>query len=146
MEYCCTSSISGFCAAGTAKHWQYFVHWYILPFFLPINPFRTAVSFWVQTAHISSSLSPKRDCGPRRVDHRLFFSLSPSRISDPGPHNRLSSPLSTTARAFTFIASRLFSPSSLVDSRRVLAEPKYFQYVQHARSMKYTSTVCAPFR
>ena len=25
VEYCCTSSISGICTAGTAKYWQYFV-------------------------------------------------------------------------------------------------------------------------
>ena len=31
------------------------------------NPFRTAVPFWGQTAQISSSLSPKRDCGPKWV-------------------------------------------------------------------------------
>ena len=28
-----------------------------------LNPFRTAVPFWGQTTQISSSLSPKRDCG-----------------------------------------------------------------------------------
>ena len=36
--------------------------------FLSIIPFRTAVPFWGQTARFSSSLSPKRDCGPNRVD------------------------------------------------------------------------------
>ena len=25
VEYCCTSSISGICTAGTSKYWQYFV-------------------------------------------------------------------------------------------------------------------------
>ena len=29
-----------------------------------VNPFRTAVPLWGQTTQISSSLSPKRDCGP----------------------------------------------------------------------------------
>ena len=33
-----------------------------------INPFRTAVPFWEQSTQISSSLSPKRDCGPKRVN------------------------------------------------------------------------------
>ena len=31
-----------------------------------VNPFRTAVPFWGQTSQISSSLSPKRDCGSKR--------------------------------------------------------------------------------
>ena len=31
------------------------------------NPFRTAVPFWGQTTQISTSLPPKRDCGPKRV-------------------------------------------------------------------------------
>ena len=31
-----------------------------------LNPFRTAVPFWGQTTQISGSLSPKRDCGPKR--------------------------------------------------------------------------------
>ena len=34
---------------------------------MDLNPFRTAVPFWGQTSQIPSSLSPKRDCGPRRV-------------------------------------------------------------------------------
>ena len=34
---------------------------------LPFNPFRTAVPFWGQTILISSSLSPKRDWGPKGV-------------------------------------------------------------------------------
>ena len=33
-----------------------------------INPFRTAVPFWGQTSQISSSLSPKRDCGSKGVN------------------------------------------------------------------------------
>ena len=32
-----------------------------------LNPFRTAVPFWGQTNQISSSLSPKRDCGCKGV-------------------------------------------------------------------------------
>ena len=35
--------------------------------FRTINPFRTAVPFWGQTIQISSSLSPKRDWGPKGV-------------------------------------------------------------------------------
>ena len=31
----------------------------------PLNPFRTAVTFWVQISQISNSLSPKRDCGSK---------------------------------------------------------------------------------
>ena len=31
--------------------------------------FRTAVPFWGRTTQISSSLSPKRDCGPKGVKH-----------------------------------------------------------------------------
>ena len=33
-----------------------------------VNPFTTAVPFWGQTAQILSSVSPKRDCGPKRVN------------------------------------------------------------------------------
>ena len=33
-----------------------------------LNPFSTAVSFWGQTSQFPSSLSPKRDCGPKRVN------------------------------------------------------------------------------
>ena len=36
-----------------------------------INPFRTAVSLWGQTTQISSSLSPKRDCGSKGVNKVL---------------------------------------------------------------------------
>ena len=32
-----------------------------------VNPFRTAVPCWGQTSEISSSLSPKRDCGSKGV-------------------------------------------------------------------------------
>ena len=32
-----------------------------------LNPFRTAVPFWGQITHISSSLSPKRGCGSKGV-------------------------------------------------------------------------------
>ena len=32
-----------------------------------MNPFRTAVPFWGQTTQISSSLSPKQDCGSEGV-------------------------------------------------------------------------------
>ena len=32
-----------------------------------INPFRTAVPFWGQTTWILNGLSPKRDCGSKRV-------------------------------------------------------------------------------
>ena len=33
-----------------------------------INPFRTAVPLWGQTSQISSTLSPKRDCGSKGVN------------------------------------------------------------------------------
>ena len=33
-----------------------------------INPYRAAVSFWGQSTQISSSLSPNRDCGSKRVN------------------------------------------------------------------------------
>ena len=32
-----------------------------------VNPFRTAVPFWGQPSQILSTLSPKRDCGSKRV-------------------------------------------------------------------------------
>ena len=39
----------------------------IVKVFSTINPFRTAVPFWGQSSQFISSLSPKRDCGPKRV-------------------------------------------------------------------------------
>ena len=39
------------------------VQWFSSEF----NPFRTADPFWGQTSQISSSLSPKRDCGSKGV-------------------------------------------------------------------------------
>ena len=33
-----------------------------------INPFRTAALFWGQTSQFLGSLSPKRDCGPKRAE------------------------------------------------------------------------------
>ena len=32
------------------------------------NPFRTAVPLWGQSSHFISNLSPKRDCGSKRVN------------------------------------------------------------------------------
>ena len=48
------------------EHETYIVH---VAKFLP---FRTAVPFWGQTSQILSYLSPKWDCGPRRV---VYFFL-----------------------------------------------------------------------
>ena len=33
-----------------------------------LDPFRSKVPFWRRTTQISFSLSPKRDCGPRKVN------------------------------------------------------------------------------
>ena len=44
-----------------------------------LNPFRTAVSldqFWVQTTWNSSGLSPKRDCGSKRVNEQFLALFS----------------------------------------------------------------------
>ena len=42
-----------------------------------VIPFRTTVPFWGQTSQISSSLSPTRHCGTRRVEkERIRFVLS----------------------------------------------------------------------
>ena len=40
-------------------------------FVLLFNPFRAAVPFRGQTIQIPSSLSPKRDCGPERVERNI---------------------------------------------------------------------------
>ena len=45
-----------------------------------IYPFRTAVSFWGQTSQVPSTLSPKRDCGSKRVNSDmpvLLISVGP---------------------------------------------------------------------
>ena len=39
---------------------------------MELNPFRTAVSFWGQSTQISSTLSPHRDCGSKRVKNDVF--------------------------------------------------------------------------
>ena len=41
---------------------------------------RTAVSFWGQTSQILTSLSPKRGCGPRRVEQYSVTLLSNIRV------------------------------------------------------------------
>ena len=33
-----------------------------------VNPFSTAVPFWGHTIQLSSSLPPKRDCGPKGIE------------------------------------------------------------------------------
>ena len=43
-----------------------YVH--VLIVVLLLNPFSTAVLFWGHTSPIPSGLSPKRDCGPNRVE------------------------------------------------------------------------------
>ena len=65
-------------------------HYYSLP---GINPFRTAVPFWGQTTQFTSSLPPKRNCGPKRVKgiyHQLPSSIPSSlyRVAD-RHHSRL---------------------------------------------------------
>ena len=40
-----------------------------------IGHFRTAVPFWGQTRRISSSLSPKRDGGPKRVNQQMICDI-----------------------------------------------------------------------
>ena len=41
-----------------------------------LNPFRPAVPFWGRTPLILSSLSPKRDCGPKRAINSNSFSTA----------------------------------------------------------------------
>ena len=41
--------------------------------FIDVNPSRTAVPFWGQTTQIISNLSPKRDCGPKRVNTAVLI-------------------------------------------------------------------------
>ena len=40
-----------------------------------INPFRTAVPFWGQTTWTLNGLSPKRDCGSKRVNRPFLYTL-----------------------------------------------------------------------
>ena len=46
--------------------------WYI--FRAHLDPFRTAVTFWGHTSLILSTLSPERDCSPKR---EVFFYDTP---------------------------------------------------------------------
>ena len=54
-----------------------------------LNPFSTAVPFWGQTSQIRSNLSPKRDCGTKRVNdggitsHNIVLDLA---AVSPPPH------------------------------------------------------------
>ena len=43
-----------------------------------LNPFRPADPFWGQTTQFSSSLSPKRDCGSKRVNPKPHSSSIPT--------------------------------------------------------------------
>ena len=44
-----------------------------------VSPYRTAVSLWGQTSQFSSSLSPKRDCSPKRVNSTIYIVI----VSEP---------------------------------------------------------------
>ena len=56
--------------------------------------FRTAVPFWGQTTQISSSLSPKRDCGPEGVNSYIHVQSSRGRV------RRMKTSLRLLARMF----------------------------------------------
>ena len=58
---CVTAKVRAVCTAGNYEY-----H----PWFLPVNPFRTAVPFWGQSTQIPSRLPPKRNCSPKRVNTR----------------------------------------------------------------------------
>ena len=88
---------------------------------LLINPFRTAVPFCGETTQISSSLSPKRDCGSKRVE-RSFGRQSSIMCGRDLPHERHNKSLFRTAVPFggkpTLIPSNL-SPKRDCSTKRV---------------------------
>ena len=53
-----------------------------------LDPFRTAVPFWGQNSQIPSSLSPERDCTPKRVKRRprVRTYQTPGQITRQGAH------------------------------------------------------------
>ena len=65
-----------------------------------------------------------------------FFSLAPSRNSDPGSYSRLFSPVLTTraARDFAFCIEKSSALSSLIDSRRLLSTNLYFD-LSHTKNV-----------
>ena len=85
---------------------------------LSLDPFRTAVSFWVQTTQISSRLPPKRDCGPKST-------LTPPHT--PASHRYLLYPVSSCItvhvwQAWILFALQLFATYWCCKSRDVLLE------------------------
>ena len=46
-----------------------------------VNPSRTSVPFWGQTTQISSSLSPKRDCGSKGLQQEFYYGDSVTPVS-----------------------------------------------------------------
>ena len=50
-----------------------------------LNPFRTAVPFGGQTTRNLTGLSPKRDCGAKRVNVVCIEAVLPTGIGEGGP-------------------------------------------------------------
>ena len=75
------SPVTSYCAVTQIRH--HIAGSYPLPpttvrtlrFYREVIPSETAVPFWGQTSQIPSTLSPKRDCSPKRVygDSSPFF-------------------------------------------------------------------------
>ena len=76
---------------------------------------------------ITSGGKKTRVCmfSPSNLLSSPFFSLPPSRNSDPGSHNRLFPPLPATVRALHFYRENISVSSSLVDSRRIVLYSRY---------------------
>ena len=87
-----------------------------------VNPFRTAVPFWGQTTQSSSSLSPKRDCGPKRVNSFLYDVCTLFLATATGV-SYVTAPWTQTAQFFCLTpASRwtqVYGKNNLVPSRRL---------------------------
>ena len=80
-----------------------------------INPFRTAVPFGDKTTQIPSSLSPKRDCGPKRGGVKVVDSNRRQR-SIRGAEHRGDSPRQRGSKAISRASSRVFRTNNRLNS------------------------------
>ena len=75
----CTATVypfktTRFKAVAEIRQLRLTLTWYTTAVY-SFNPFRTAVPIWTQTSQILNTLSPKRDCGPKRVKTIRFKAL-----------------------------------------------------------------------
>ena len=91
------------------------------------NPFITAVPLWGQTTQFSRSLSPKRDCGPKRVKKHQAF-----------PH---SNPKYYRHTRYSQLFSPFFSPGPCHTATRAAPAPAVVAAVVAAKKSQTISSL-----